>query len=268
MTAPVSPSAARAAEVWACLARVTDPELDEPVTELGFVHGVEVAADGVVAIGFRLPTYWCAANFAFMMADDMRREVACLPWVRGIRLTLDDHMYADAVNRGMAGGLSFQAAFGREASDDDLAEVRRTFAVKSFQRRQEALLRRLLDAGHQPEALLSLTVASLSALPGDGGAEKLVARYLERRGVAGPASPDAPAFVDETGSPILAVVLPARLRVLRRVSINTEFNGALCRGLLAERYGDATSCGGEPTLLDFIRRPSRDSAPGDDVVRV
>ena len=267
MTAPASPSAARAAEVWDRLARVTDPELDEPVTELGFVHGVEVGTDGVVAIGFRLPTYWCAANFAFMMADDMRREVTSLPWVRGVRLTLDDHMYADAVNRGMAEGLSFQATFGPEANDDELAEVRRTFAVKAFQRRQEALLHYLLNAGHQPEALLSLTVAGLSALPGDGGAEKLIARYLERRGVAGSASPDAVAFVDETGAPILAAVLPARLRVLRRVTVNTEFNGALCRGLLAERYDDAAPCGGEPTLLDFIRRVPRDSAPRSDTLR-
>jgi metal-sulfur cluster biosynthetic enzyme len=30
----------RAGEVWARIASVTDPELDEPVTELGFVTGV------------------------------------------------------------------------------------------------------------------------------------------------------------------------------------------------------------------------------------
>lgn len=255
-------SAARAAEVWERLARVTDPELDEPVTELAFVSGVEVEPDGRVAIGFRLPTYWCAANFAFMMADDMRREVAALPWVRGIQLTLDGHMYSDAVNRGMAEGLSFRDTFGEEASHDDLAEVRRTFAVKSFQRRQEALLRHLLAAGNDAGALLAVTVAELAALPPDGEeAAKLVARYLERRDVPGPAAPGAPAFVDEHGAPVAPEALPARLRALRRVSINTEFNGALCRGLLAERYGDdAPSCEKEPTLIDFIRRLPRDAA--------
>ena len=46
------------------------------------------------------------------------------------------------------------------------------------------------------------------------------------------------------------------------MSINTEFNGALCRGLLAARYGDdELSCDGdkEPTLVDFIRRLPRDA---------
>ena len=38
------------------LATVTDPELDEPVTDLGFVEEVTVGADGAVSIDFRLPT--------------------------------------------------------------------------------------------------------------------------------------------------------------------------------------------------------------------
>lgn len=261
MPDPTTTSVARAAEVWERLARVTDPELDEPVTELAFVTGVEVDPDGRVAIGFRLPTYWCAANFAFMMADDMRREVAALPWVSGIQLTLDEHMYADEVNRGMAEGLSFRDAFGEEASHDDLGEVRQTFRVKSFQRRQEALLRHLLAAGTVPEMLLSLTVAELEALPCGEEGGKLTARYLERRGVPSPAMPGALAFVDERGASIAAEALPAHLRALRRVGLNMEFNGALCRGLLAARYGeDAPPCEGEPTLVDFIRRLPKDAA--------
>lgn len=258
---PSTTSAARAAEVWERLARVTDPELDEPVTELAFVTGVKVDPGGRVAIGFRLPTYWCAANFAFMMADDMRREVAALPWVSGIHLTLDEHMYADAVNRGMAEGLSFRDAFGEEASHDDLGEVRRTFKVKSFQRRQEALLRHLLAAGTEPGMLLSLTVAELEAVPCGEEGGKLVARYLERRDVAGPVTPAALAFVDERGASIAPDALPTHLRALRMVGINMEFNGALCRGLLAARYGeDAPPCEEEPTLIDFIRRLPKDAA--------
>jgi metal-sulfur cluster biosynthetic enzyme len=69
----------RVSEVLARLATVSDPELDESVTELGFVTDVEVATGGAVRIGFRLPTYWCAANFAFLMAEDMRLAAASLP---------------------------------------------------------------------------------------------------------------------------------------------------------------------------------------------
>jgi metal-sulfur cluster biosynthetic enzyme len=43
----------RAAQVQACLATVMDPELDESVTELGFVTEVELTEDGEVRIGFR-----------------------------------------------------------------------------------------------------------------------------------------------------------------------------------------------------------------------
>ena len=50
----------REEEVLAQLDRVTDPELDEPVTELGFVTAVAAGEDGVVSVEFRLPTYWCA----------------------------------------------------------------------------------------------------------------------------------------------------------------------------------------------------------------
>ncbi len=60
-----------------------------------------------------------------MMADDMRREVAALPWVRGIHLKLDDHMYSEAVNRGMAEGLSFREAFG----DDRFLRVVSTTSI-------------------------------------------------------------------------------------------------------------------------------------------
>jgi metal-sulfur cluster biosynthetic enzyme len=57
------------------LCEVRDPELDEPITTLGFVSLCEVSADGDVALRLRLPTPQCAPNFAFLMAADAR-EVA------------------------------------------------------------------------------------------------------------------------------------------------------------------------------------------------
>ena len=144
--------AEREAAVRQALDRVTDPELDEPVTDLRFIERLTIDQDGGVAIGFRLPTYWCAANFAFLMADDMRRAVGALPWVNKVQVTLGEHMYADKINHGLAHGLSFQATFGNEASAE-LDELRRTFLVKAFQRRQEAVLRYLIERGHQPAGM-------------------------------------------------------------------------------------------------------------------
>ena len=48
--------------------------------------------------------------------------------------------------------------------------------------------------------------------------------------------PDAPAFVDAEGAPLKADGFAAYVSGLRRVGVNAEFNGALCRGLLAVRF--------------------------------
>ena len=241
----------RTAKVWARLQSVIDPELDESVTELGFVTGVEVDAGGRVRIDFRLPTYWCAANFAFLMADDMRIAVATLPWVTKVTVGLGEHMYADEINRGVAAGLSFQATFGDEASGE-LEEVRRTFMVKAFQRRQEALLTYLLNHGHEPTALLQLSVVELAALPCDSAGHRLVERYLERRTVVR-SSADEMGFVDHDGASLDAGQIYAYLRALRRIGVNAEFNSAMCRGLLATRYGTGCAPQVEVKPVHFVR---------------
>ena len=225
----------RQAEVWACLQGVTDPELDESVTELNFVTKADVDPENRVHIEFRLPTYWCAANFSFLMADDMRRAVSALDWVEGVSVVLGEHMYADKINAGLAKGLSFQETFGAEA-DGNLDDLRQTFLVKAFQRRQAALLNHLIGVGHSPETIVSLTLTELGCLPVDDEGEKLVRRYLERRAVVGPLRTDVPAFVDAEGARLKADSLAAYVSSLRRVGVNAEFNGALCRGLLSVRF--------------------------------
>ena len=229
--------AGREAEVLASLATVTDPELDAPVTDLGFVEDVAVGADGTVSIDFRLPTFWCAANFAYMMAEDMRDAVSALPWVTRVVPRLQEHMCADQVNRGVAEGLAFGAAFGEAGDDDSLANLRTTFRHKAFQGRQEALLRALLAQGFGKAALVAMTVAELerTTVAGAEGAG-LQRRYLEMRARIGvPADADALAFVTVEGTPLTAAGFDEHLRTLASVRIAMEFNGALCRGLLAAR---------------------------------
>ena len=223
----------RKAEVWRRLQTVTDPELDEPVTDLEFVTRADVDADNCVHIEFRLPTYWCAANFSFLMADDMRNAVKELPWVADISVVLGDHMYADQINAGLARGLTFQETFGAEA-DGDLDELRRTFLLKAFQRRQAALLAHLIEAGHHAARLVEMTLDELIDLEiGEAGA-RLRTRYLERRPII--ADTTSRAFVDAEGNPLQAETLSTYVRTLRRVDINAEFNSALCRGLLHARF--------------------------------
>ncbi len=103
------------------------------------------------------------------MADDMRSAVKELPWVADVSVVLGEHMYADTINAGLARGLSFQETFGAEA-DGDLDELRRTFLLKAFQRRQAALLAHLIEAGRDAAGLVEMTLDELMGLEvGRGG---------------------------------------------------------------------------------------------------
>jgi metal-sulfur cluster biosynthetic enzyme len=225
----------RKAEVWRRLETVTDPELDEPVTALEFVTRADVGADNCVHIEFRLPTYWCAANFSFLMADDMRNAVKDLPWVADVSIVLGEHMYADKINAGLARGLNFQETFGAEA-DGDLDELRRTFLLKAFQRRQAALLADLMEAGSDPAGLVEMTLDELANLEIAEAGARLRTRYLERRPTVADPRATSLAFVDTDANPLQAETLSTYVRKLRRVDVNAEFNSALCRGLLHARF--------------------------------
>ncbi len=65
----------------AALTTVRDPELDEPITTLGFVASCAVSCDGRAVVRLRLPTYFCAPNFAFLMVADAYDAVTAVPGV-------------------------------------------------------------------------------------------------------------------------------------------------------------------------------------------
>ncbi len=251
------------AEVWRALARVADPELDEPITEMGFVEAVEIAG-GEVAVAFRLPTYWCSPNFAFLMAEGIVRELGALPWVTRGRVTLRDHMFADEVNAAVNGGRGFDESFAALCDGADLGELRETFEVKAFQRRQEAVLSRMRALGYSDAAVVSMTLRQFEAIDlGDDEAAVARSRYREllvRRGLA--RWPGDLAFRAARGEALTADGLAEHLAEARRVRRNMEFNGALCRGLKSTRYKEVSAVEGEPTLVDFIqgRVPERAEA--------
>lgn len=228
----------RQAEVWRQLDCVTDPELDESVTSLGFIEEIDIGDDGVVTVEFRLPTYWCSPNFAFMMAEDIRRAVAALPWVSEVRPALQEHMAAEEVNHGVRLGLSFAATFRNFETSESIEALRERFRRKAFERRQEALLSSLREMGYDSKALSAMTLAALDRIDLAAAAGRQRARYREvliERGLASKA--DDLAFVRIDGGAIAVQEFAAHLRQLRGVRINMEFNSALCRGLLAARYG-------------------------------
>jgi metal-sulfur cluster biosynthetic enzyme len=141
----------------AALETVRDPELDEPITSLGFVASCTVSADGDAEVRLRLPTYFCAPNFAYLMVADAYDVVSVLPGVRRTSVVLEDHFASDAINGGVAAQAGFVRSFDGEAVSE-LHELRAGFLRKAVMAGTDQVCRPLLAAGTDPAALLAMTL--------------------------------------------------------------------------------------------------------------
>ena len=231
----------RTEEVWSALNSVTDPEIDESVVSLDFVTGVKVDPGSRVEIQFRLPTYWCAPNFAFLMASDMRDAVAALGWVKEVTVRLSDHFSADLINRSVALRQDFRDAFPGE-TDGDLTAVRQKFLGVAFERRQELLLRYLLAQGYTSDWIEHAQLSDLInlALEPEGASLRNLYLFMMRR-LGMEVALDAPAFVTLSGETVAAQDFKSYLRRIAGVRRNAEFNGLICRSLLSERMKRSSS---------------------------
>jgi metal-sulfur cluster biosynthetic enzyme len=210
--------------VWEALSTVRDPELDEPVTDLGFVEQVGVG-EWSVDVSLRLPTYFCAPNFAFIMAADAKRAIESLDGIEEVHVTLVDHHASDEINSGLAANLDFDESFPGEAAGG-LEQVRDVFRRKAFIARQEQLLRTLPPTSDPAR----LEIGDLPAGPETD-------LYLKRRAELGiDINARAPFLVTPEGKPIPADMLSAHLRFAHTVAVSIEGNASFCKGLLQTRY--------------------------------
>jgi metal-sulfur cluster biosynthetic enzyme len=214
--------------VRAALGVVRDPELDEAITDLGFVSSLEVD-QGAVRVRLRLPTFFCAPNFAWLMVADATRAVEAVPGVTTVDVSLDDHFAAREINSGVARGAGFRGTFPGLANDE-LADLRMVFRRKAYLARQHRLLRDL-RRDLSREQVCALRIGDLDAAPE-------TAVYLQRRAELGlPVDDGAPVVMTVDGDPVGPADLDAHLAKIRTVAVSIEGNAGLCRGLLATRYG-------------------------------
>jgi metal-sulfur cluster biosynthetic enzyme len=219
-----------AATLLAALETVRDPELDEPITSLGFVASCTVSAGGDAQVRLRLPTYFCAPNFAFLMVADAYDAVSALPGVRSAEVVLEDHFASDAINGGVAAGTGFAQSFDGEAVGE-LHGLRADFLRKAVMAGTDQVCRPLLAAGTDPAELLELTL-------GDLPPSRPLQRLRQRRAELGlPAGDEAPLLIDPaTGVRVSAESAPLHLRRARITQVSIEANGSICRGMLRRRY--------------------------------
>jgi metal-sulfur cluster biosynthetic enzyme len=217
--------------VFDALAEVYDPELDEPITRLGFVSSCEVSPGGDVEVVLRLPTPQCAPNFAFLMAADARAVVRRLPDVGEVTIRLEDHYTGDEINAAIGRGDGFAGAFPGETADDDLASLRELFLRKALVGRESRLCEALLADGATPEEVAARRLKDLPDVPDAVRCAEL------RRRLGLESDPDSPAFVLPSGEPVAATELRRWLRTARLVRMSLEVNGGICRSLLRVRHG-------------------------------
>jgi metal-sulfur cluster biosynthetic enzyme len=236
-SAPPGEAPPGAARVLAALEAVRDPELDEPITTLGFVSSCAVSADGDAQVRLRLPTYFCAPNFAFLMVADAYDAVSALPGVRTTEVVLEDHFASDAINGGVAARAGFARSFDGEAAGE-LHQLRADFLRKAVMAGTDLVCRPLAAAGTGPPELAALT---LGQAPPSASLERLRQRRAE---LGLPAGDDAPLLIDPaTGATLEADAVPLHLRRAHTTRVSIEANAGNCRGRL--RHRDGTSGRGE-----------------------
>ena len=221
-------------DIRGALGAVLDPELDEPITDLGFVRSVAVF-DGPVGtqaiVHLRLPTSFCSPNFAYLMASDSKDAISALDGVANVIVELDDHHDSDLINAGLAADAGYRGTFRHEA-EDSLEELRWTFRRKAHTAAMERCLTDLLRSN--PDLIeTEMGTVRLWDLPAGRNKDAL----LRRRAALGlPAGADSIVLVSHEGRPYPAEAVPMALRRARSTRISIDGNAHFCRGLLRTRY--------------------------------
>ena len=250
------------ADALRALSSVTDPELDEPITDLGFVKDVSIE-DGIVTVDITTSTFWCSPNFVYMMLEDAREAVSRVSGVRTVKVHLEGHHDAGKINAAINLGKSFLECYGPE-SEGDIAELNKRFREKALRSRLHGMATTIAKYGVTRDELIGLTLDDVklegdTALVKSGGQIREVvdptdawriARYLsflEKLGIR-----HGPLVVwDLEGTSPDWGELDSFLIRSRSVRLSLSFNAELCRALLKSRIDREQS----PVLESGIRKP-------------
>lgn len=219
--------------VWSALGTVRDPELDEPLTDLGFVTECAVTPAGEAHVRLRLPTYFCAPNFAFLMVAAAYDAVSAVAGVARTVVELEDHFAAETINRGVAARAGFVGTFAEQAAGE-LDSLRADFLRKAVLAGTDRVCRTVTAAGTDPAELAGLTLGDAPAGP---DRERLRAR---RRELGLPHTDRDPLVLDPaTGAGVDTGGLRRHLGLARLTRVSQEANSGVCRGMLRARYPES-----------------------------
>lgn len=221
-------------DIRVALGEVLDPELDEPITDLGFVRSLDISTGcggAFVELHLRLPTSFCSPNFAYLMASDSKDAISALDGVASVVVELDDHHDSELINAGLAADAGYRGTFRHEA-EESLDELRMTFRRKAH----TAAMERCLTDQLRAEASLTeegLGTVRLADLP-EGRNKDALLRRREALGL--PLGGDSIVLVNHEGRAYPPEAVPMAVRRARSTRISIDGNAHFCRGLLRTRY--------------------------------
>src|SRR3989475_4459003 len=148
--------------VLRALSTVPARELDEPITDLGFVKELSISDDGRVSLDLVTSTFWCSPNFVYMMLEEARDVVSKLPGVREMRLTLGGHHDSDRINGAINAGKSFSECYDSEARGD-LVELNRMIRTRALRSRLYSMAAAFVRSGLVAEEIPELSRQDVTA---------------------------------------------------------------------------------------------------------
>lgn len=84
--------------VDSAMAKIIDPELGRPITDLKLIDKLTISG-GSVDLEFHLTAPFCPPMFALKIASDIKAGLLSVPGVTQAKVTLRGHYLAEAVNK-------------------------------------------------------------------------------------------------------------------------------------------------------------------------
>lgn len=232
------------AEIYNQLEQVTDPELDRPLTELGFID--DVLIDGAdITVDLRLPTGMCSPVFAWMMARDAKNEIRSLDNVGQVTVNLEDHLFAEQITMGINDDRAFDDVF--EDAETGPEHVRRKLDWKACLAREYEVIEEFRQKDISPEETVHIergdvniedtaTVVLLKGKTVEFQSD-IIHDYLQKAEEFDISTePANRLLVDSNGEPIDVNSFDQVRRRLRAAHVNKENQGHHCEQLLESRY--------------------------------
>jgi ATP-binding protein involved in chromosome partitioning len=81
------------------LAKVVDPEIGMPITEMNLIDEIDINEKSEVTVKYHLTMPFCPPVFALAIGQDIKKRVSSLEGVTKVTAILSNHQMADEINK-------------------------------------------------------------------------------------------------------------------------------------------------------------------------